>query len=316
VSRALLRRILFPLAAKLIEGFVVLAVLATLLFFAMRLLPGDPAVLVLGDQARPEEIARLRHQLHLDEPLMVQYARFWNGLLHLDLGDSLRRPGVRAMARVVENIGPTSALAALSVLLGSIAGTALAVLGIGPWLGQKRAWVDRSVNVISAVPLLSFAPVLTLLLSARLRLVPLPGDPESGFAGLLFASMLLALPLSMHVARVGRAALDEVARGQFLLVAKAKGAKGWRIWWLHAVPAAIGPFVTVIAAQLGALLGGAVVLERLFERAGLGSLILDAYASRDLPVLQAAVLAAAALFVFAQSAATVVHALIDPRVNR
>lgn len=312
----MLRRILVSLVAKLAEGFVVLAVLATLLFFSMRLLPGDPAVLVLGDQARPEEIARLRHQLHLDEPLLVQYARFWNGLVHLDLGDSLRRPGVRAMTRVAENLAPTSALAALSVFIGSIFGTSLAVLGVGPWFGKKRAWIDRSVNVISAVPLLSFAPVLTLVLAAHLRLVPLPGDPQSGFAGLLFASSLLALPLSMQVARVGRAALEDVARGQFLLVAKAKGAKGWRIWWLHAVPAAIGPFVTVIAAQLGALLGGAVVLERLFERAGLGSLILDAYASRDLPVLQAAVLAAAALFVFAQSAATLVHALIDPRVNR
>ena len=312
----LLRRIVSGLAARLMEGCLVLAVLASLLFLAMRLLPGDPAVLVLGDQARPEELLRLRHQLHLDEPMYVQYARFWNGLLHLNLGDSLRRPGISAMGRVAENLGPTSALASLSVVQGSLIGTGIALLGAGPWLGARRVWVDRVVNVVSAIPLLSFAPVLTLVLAARLRLVPLPGDPDAGWRGLVFAASLLALPLSMQVARVGRAALEDVARSQFLTVAEAKGASRWRVWWLHALPAAIGPFVTVMAAQLGALLGGAVVLERLFERAGLGTLILDAYASRDLPVLEAAVLAAAALFVATQSLATLVHTLIDPRVSR
>jgi peptide/nickel transport system permease protein len=114
---------------------------------------------------------------------------------------------------------------------------------------------------------------------------------------------------------VSRAALDEVARAQFLSVARAKGGSFARVYWVHALPAAVGPIVTVVGTQLGALLGGAVVLERLFERRGLGTLVLEAYASRDLPVLEASVVFSGALFVLAQQLASAVHAAVDPRVR-
>lgn len=168
---------------------------------------------------------------------------------------------------------------------------------------------------MAASPLLAFAPVLTYAMAARARLVPLPGDPDAGLSGLLFASALLAVPLAAHVGRTARAALSELAQGQFLTVAAAKGAAPRRVVFLHALPAASGPILATIATQLGALLGGAVVLERLFERWGLGTLILEAYASRDLPVLEGAVVAAGALFVVVQSAAAFLHALVDPRVR-
>jgi peptide/nickel transport system permease protein len=297
------------------EALLVLVLLASLVFFALRILPGDPAVLVLGDQATASELAALRQRLHLDEPLAVQYLRFLRGLATLDLGDSLRRPGTAAMQRVGEALGPTSALAALGVAIGGAAGVVFALLAAGPWLGAGRRWVERGLVVVSASPLLAFAPVATYALAARARIVPLPGDPDAGFAGLAFASTLLAIPLAAQVGRTGRAALAEVAHEQFLQVATAKGASSWRVWIVHALPVATGPLVTVIATQLGALLGGAVVLERLFERWGLGTLILEAYASRDLPVLEGAVVAAGALFVLAQGIAAVVHASVDPRVR-
>lgn len=299
----------------LLEAALVVLALATLVFLALRILPGDPAALVLGDQASEAERALIRAKLHLDEPMYVQYARFVGGLVTFDLGDSVRRPGTPALARVIEATGPTASLAGVAVLLGAILGISAAVLGAGPWLGQRRHWVDRVATALAATPLLAFAPVITFALAARLRVVPLPGDPEAGAAGLLFASSLLALPLAAHVARVSRAALDDVARMQFLSVARAKGGSFARMLWMHALPASIGPIVTVIGTQLGALLGGAVVLERLFERRGLGTLILEAYASRDLPVLEAAVVFSGALFVGAQQVAAAVHAAIDPRVR-
>jgi peptide/nickel transport system permease protein len=297
------------------EAAVVVLVLATLVFFALRLLPGDPAALVLGDQSSEVERHALRAKLHLDEPMWMQYTRFLRGLVTLDLGDSVRRPGVAAVARVLDAAPATASLAAVAVLLGAIIGIAAAVLGAGPWLGARRRWVDRVATALAATPLLAFAPVLTFALAARLRVVPLPGDPEAGAAGLLFASGLLSLPLAAHVARVSRAALDDVARSQFLGVARAKGGSFARVLWLHALPASIGPIVTVLGTQLGALLGGAVVLERLFERHGLGTLILEAYASRDLPVLEAAVVFSGALFVGAQQLAAAAHAAVDPRVR-
>ncbi len=310
-----MRRVLGAVAGRVAEATVVILVLATFVFLALRLLPGDPAALVLGDQASEIERATLRAKLHLDEPLGLQYARFIGGLVTLDLGDSVRRPGVGAVARVIGAVGPTASLAALAVVLGALLGVAAAVLGAGPWLGARRGWVDRAATALAATPLLAFAPILTFALAARLRVVPLPGDPEAGFAGLLFASSLLALPLAAHVARVSRAALDDVARAQFLGVARAKGGSFARVLWLHALPAAFGPIVTVLGTQLGALLGGAVVLERLFERRGLGTLILEAYASRDLPVLEGAVVFSGALFVVAQQLAAAAHAAIDPRVR-
>ena len=301
--------------SRVAEALAVVLTLATFVFLALRILPGDPAALVLGDQASPAERAALNARLHLDESLWLQYARFLKGLATLDLGESIRRPGMSAVARVTASLAPTASLAGLAVLLGAAIGIAAAVLGAGPWLGSRRGWVDRIATALAATPLLAFAPVLTFALAARLRVVPLPGDPEAGFAGLLFASGLLSLPLAAHVARVSRAALDDVGRAQFLGVARAKGASYARVIWLHALPAAVGPIVTVLGTQLGALLGGAVVLERLFERRGLGTLILEAYASRDLPVLEAAVVFSGALFIVAQQLASAAHAAIDPRVR-
>ncbi len=304
------------IASRVLEALAVVWLLASLVFFALRVLPGDPAALVLGDGASPAELARVRAVLHMDRPLASQYARFLGDLARLDLGESLRRPGVKAMTRVLESLGPTSALAGVAVAIGAVAGVAAALLSEGPWLpARARLWVERVLVLASAMPLLAFAPVVTYALAARARVVPLPGDPDAGAAGLLFASGLLAIPLAAHVGRVGRAALADVARAPFLTVARAKGAGNLRVWLKHALPVASGPIITVVATQLGALLGGAVVLEKLFERAGLGTLILEAYASRDLPVLEGAVVAAGGLFVASQALAAAVHAAVDPRVR-
>jgi peptide/nickel transport system permease protein len=312
-SAARLGKVLFTRVA---EALGVVLALASLVFFALRWLPGDPARLVLGDEATPGELARVRATLHLDEPLVAQYARFVRGLFTLDLGDSFHRPGTSAMARVVEALGPTASLAATADATGAVAGLAAAVASAGPWLSPRaRRGIDGALVGVAAAPLVAFAPVVTWALAARARIVPLPGDPDAGAAGLLFASGLLAAPLAAHVGRIARASLRDVERAPFLTVAGAKGAPALRVWVIHALPAVAGPVVTVIAAQLGALLGGAVVLERMFERWGLGTLILEAYATRDLPVLEGAVVAAGALFVVAQSLGTMVHAAIDPRAR-
>jgi peptide/nickel transport system permease protein len=311
-----LARALGLLSATAVEALGVVLVLASFVFFALRLLPGDPARLVLGDEASPAELARVRAVLHLDEPLGSQYARFLRGLATLDLGDSYRRPGTSAMARVGEALVPTAQLAAVAVAIGAALGVAAALAATGPWLPPRaRGWTDRLLVGVAAAPLVAFAPVVTWALAARARLVPLPGDPDAGAAGLLFAAVLLSVPLAAHVGRIARASLQEVVRAPFLAVASAKGAPPLRVWLVHALPVVVGPIVTVVATQLGALLGGAVVLERLFERWGLGTLILEAYATRDLPVLEGAVVAAGLLFVVAQALGTAAHVALDPRAR-
>ncbi len=310
---AALVRVVGSVAGRTAGALGVLLVLATLVFLALRLLPGDPAALILGDQAPEAQRALIRARLGLDAPLGVQYLRFVGGLFTLDIGDSLARPGVGAFAEVRRALGPTAALSGVAVGLGSVLGIAAALGAVAPWFGRRKEWVHRGILSVAATPLIAFAPLATFVLAVRWRVVPLPGDPESGSAGLMFGSCLLALPLAAQVARIGRAALLDLSRAKFLDVATAKGASSLRVWVVHALPAASAPIAVVIATQLGALLGGAVVLERLFERPGLGTLMLDAYAARDIPVLEASVVAAGLLFVLAQGAAALVQALIDPR---
>jgi peptide/nickel transport system permease protein len=308
-----LARIVQSVIARSAGALVVLWVLATLTFSALRLLPGDPAALVLGEQASEADRAVLRAKLGLDRSLGAQYARFLQGLATLDLGDSLARPGSGAFDEVGRALGPTAALAGLAVAIGALLGIAAALFAVAPWLGARREWVHRAILAVAATPLIAFAPLATFLLAVEWRLVPLPGDPESGLSGLGFAAGLLSLPLAAQVARIARASLLDQARAKFPEVALAKGASSARVWVVHALPPASAPIAVVIATQLGALLGGAVVLERLFERPGLGTLMLNAYAARDIPVLEASVIAAGLLFVAAQAAAAALQAAIDPR---
>jgi len=308
-----LLRLVHTVVGRTGGALVTLIALASLVFLALRLLPGDPAALILGEQASEADRALLRQRLGLDRSLLAQYAQFVAGLFRLDLGDSLARPGTKAFDEVGRALGPTAALAGVAVALGAMLGIAAAVLCVGPWLGRRREWLHRAVLIVAATPLLAFAPLATFVLAVRLRWVPLPGDPESGASGLLFAAGLLSLPLAAQVARIGRAALLDLGRAKFLDAAAAKGSSAFRVWVVHALPAASAPISVVIAAQLGALLGGAVVLERLFERPGLGTLMLSAYAARDIPVLEASVVAAGLLFVAVQALAIAVHAGIDPR---
>ncbi len=305
--------VLLSVLERTLGAVLVLLVLGSLVFLALRLLPGDPAALILGDQAPEAERAVLRARLGLDRPLLHQYASYLRGLVTLDLGDSLARPGTTAFGEVGRALGPTAALSGLAVGLGAVGGIAAALLSVGPWLGVRREWAHRTILAFAATPLIAFAPLFTYLFAVERAWVPLPGDPDAGFAGLLFASGLLSLPLAAQVGRIGRAALLDQARAKFLDVARAKGATSVRIWLVHALPAAFAPIAVVIATQLGALLGGAVVLERLFERHGLGTLMLNAYAARDIPVLEASVVAAGLLFVVAQAAAALASAALDPR---
>jgi ABC-type dipeptide/oligopeptide/nickel transport system permease component len=307
------RRVVRSTLERASGALLTLVLLATLVFLALRLLPGDPAALVLGDQASESDRAVLRGRLGLDRPLPLQYLSFLGGLCRLNLGDSLSRPGTAAFDEVARALGPTAALAGLAVGIGSVVGITLALLSVGPWLGKRRRYLHAAVLFVAATPLLAFAPLATYLLAVRVRWVPLPGDPESGAAGLLFAAGLLSLPLAAQVARIGRAALLDQARAKFLEVAAAKGGSPFRVWVVHALPVASAPISVVIATQLGALLGGAVVLERLFERPGLGTLMLNAYAARDIPVMEASVVAAGMLFVLAQALAGMCHGLVDPR---
>jgi peptide/nickel transport system permease protein len=299
------------LLLRFVSALLVVLAVATLVFFAFRLLPGDPAALVLGEQASDADRALLRARLHLDDPLWSQYVRFLGGLARGNVGASIQKPQVDAAKIVLNALPATAVLAVLSVALGGCLGVALALLSVA----RRSRFADRTIALFASIPLLAFAPAVTWVLAVRLRVVPLPADPDAGFRGTFYAACLLAIPLGAAVARISRASLEVAAKSPFLQVARAKGGDGMRVWIVHALPTCIGPIVTVVAAQLGALLGGAIVLERLLERQGLGTVVSEALSARDLPVIQAAVIVSAALFVAVQGAGMLLHSALDPRAR-
>jgi peptide/nickel transport system permease protein len=289
--------------------------LGSAVFLMLRVLPGDTTTLVLGDQASSAERQALRRMLHLEENVFVQYARFLQRFVTFSFGPSLRRPDVLAETRILHAFVPTASLAIAGVGVGALLGTACALLIVHSGQPRLARALRMLVDSVAAMPLLVLAPVATYALAVRTNVVPLPGDPDAGLRGLLFGASLLALPLGAQVARFGIAALEAQARAQYLTVAVAKGASRLRVAVVHALRASASIFAQISAAQLGALLGGAVVLERLFEREGLGALMLEAYAARDLPVLEGAVLTGGVLFVSVQTAATLLQYALDPRVR-
>jgi peptide/nickel transport system permease protein len=301
------------IGGRLLGAVGTVVALSSCVFFVLRLVPGDPAALVLGDEASPVARQLLRAKLGLDLPLSLQYVRFIRGLLSWDLGTSLMYPGEATTRVVASAIRPTAELAIVAVVIGACLGILAAELSVGPFFPRAKSWIYGGVLLVAAVPLLSFAPVVTWALAVEARLVPLPGDPEAKISGLLFAAGLLGLPLGAQVARVARASLLDQASAKFLDVATAKGAGPIRVWFLHALAVAAPPIAVVVAMQLGALLSGAVVLERLFDRPGLGTLMLKAYSARDLPVLEACVFVAGVLFVVTQTVAAAIQAAVDPR---
>lgn len=303
------------LLAEVVGAAAVVLLVGSIVFFAFRLLPGDPTALVLGEQSSEAERALLRARLHLDEPLLRQYVRFLGSLAHGQVGPSLRKPELDAASLVLGALPATAALAALSVGLGAFFGIALALGSVATRPSLRARLADRLIALGASVPLLAFAPAATWVLAVRLRWVPLPADPDAGVRGLLYAAVLLSLPLGAAVGRIARASLEVAAKSPFLQVARAKGLPTTRVWLVHALPTCVGPIVTVVAAQLGALLGGAVVLERLLERRGLGTVLAEALAARDLPVIEATVIVSAALFVTVQAAGSQLHAALDPRAR-
>jgi ABC-type dipeptide/oligopeptide/nickel transport system permease component len=287
--------------------------LVTVVVFSMvRLLPGDPAETIAGLQATQESVAGLRHELGLDQPLLVQYGRFLAGLTHLDLGRS-----TMSRARVVDELWPrlpvSVTLAAASMLVAVTVGV---LLGIAAAL-RRRTWVDylaMSVSVAGlSTPTFVLGLLLILVLSVQWRLLPATG--AASWRHYVLPALTLGLPAAAVVARMARSSVLEVLRQDFVRTAWAKGLPGRAVVYRHALKNALIPVVTISGLQFGQLMGGAVVVESVFGLPGLGKLLVDRVLGRDYPVIQGVVLVAACGFVLTNLLVDLVYSLVDPRIR-
>lgn len=284
---------------------------ATLTFFLAQSLPGDPALAILGSDANPRDIARLRRELQLDRPLPERYARTLLRLAALDLGDSLvdRRPVLASLRTHLAN----SALLALASLLLTVPFSLL--LGLLSVAGRSRFWEVLAAAFVAiglAVPVFLLGFLLVLAFSTGLHLFPVSGI--GGLRHLVLPAATLAFPLGAGLTRLTRTVLLQETQRPYMLLARAKGLSPAQACRRHMLPNALPPLVAAVGMQAGSLLAGAVVVESVFSWPGMGTLLVSAARRRDLPVLQGVVLLAVALYGLANLAADLALARLDPRV--
>ncbi len=286
---------------------------ATLVFVVMRLLPGDPAALMLSEAGgSAEAIAALRVDLGLDDPLVVQYGRYLLDLVQGDLGTSLFTHR-SVMTTITEQMPSTIELAMASMIvalgLGTVLGVAAAV--------KHGTWIDTLATTLSvtgvSLPIFWSALLLIWLLSLQLDWLPATG--QGGLDRLIMPALVLGFASSGAVARLVRASLLEVFAQDFINTARAKGLREGAILLRHALKNALIPVITVIGLQFGFLLGGTVVTETIFSRQGIGRLIVNAILWKDFPVVQGVVLLAALVYTLVNLSVDVIYAYLDPRIH-
>ena len=299
---------------------LVLFIVAALVFFLTRLAPGDPAALMLGDQATAEDIAKLRTAYGLDKPLVVQFALWLKEVASGNLGHSifLQRPVTQAL---LERAEPTFFLAmfslAIAAAIGVPAGIASAV-----WRGRP---VDQAVSGLAMlaanIPSFWLGLIFIQLFAVKLGWFPVAGygSPEAGLAErlqhLLLPSAVLGVVNSALITRFTRASMLDILSADFLRTARAKGLSERRVLLEHAFRNILVPVITVLGLTLALLIGGAIVTETVFGLPGVGNLVVSAVLRRDYPVIQGALLAVAAIYVLINLLTALIYTLVDPRVR-
>lgn len=303
------------LVGRIARAALTIVGIVTLVFLLVRLIPGDPVDAILGDQAAPEDRAALRELLRLDRPFGEQYLDFTHNTLNGTLGISFRQPDTTVWSMINEVFGDTIILALAGLFVAWVIALPLGSIAA---VRQGTRW-DRAASTVAvlgiAIPNIWLGPMLILAFAVQLRWLPLPGDDLAGPEALILPAITLGTALAAILTRQTRAAMTEVLSQQYILAAKARGVPPARLVRRHALRNALLPVITIGAAQLGALLSGAVVTEKIFERPGLGTLFLDAFFARDIPVVQGCVLVIAVIYVAVNLAVDLFYGVIDPRVR-
>jgi peptide/nickel transport system permease protein len=309
-------------ARRLLLLVPVLAGVSVIIFMVLHLSPGDPAEIMLGSQATREDLARLRAELGLTEPLHVQYVRWLGHVVRGDLGRSIwtRRP---VLLEVLERFKATLVLTGTGLLLSTLVGLALGVASAV----RPHSLVDRVSAVASlfgaSMPVFWLGIVLMVVFSLWLGWLPASGmyapygggDLRDLLAHLALPAVTLAAASVTIIARLTRATLLEVLGQDYIRTARAKGLVEGAVVLRHGLKNALVPIITVIGVQAGYLLGGAVLTETVFAWPGVGTLMVQGILARDFPLVQGCVLAVALGFVLINLIVDLLYALLDPRIR-
>jgi peptide/nickel transport system permease protein len=302
-------------------ALLVVVAASVVVFVALRLLPGGPALALTAETGRsPEVVAAINHQYYLDQPLPVQYARFLWLAVHGDLGRSVHT-GIAVTPTIVSRIPITAELALLAVLFGVAIGIPTGVLAA---VHRSSFW-DYLANAIGlfglSVPGFWLGLMLILFFAIRLHALPSSGyvsplqDLGGNLGRMVLPAFVLGLPLAAVVFRQERSAMLDSLRADYVRTARAKGLAELRVVGVHALRNSLMTVITVVGLRLGELLGGAVVIEQIFVIPGFGYLIIQSIFERDYPVVQGVALITAAAFVLVNLLVDVSYSLVNPRIR-
>jgi len=308
------------IAKRFIALILTLLVASVLVFAVLEILPGDPAAVILGVNAREDTLAALRNQLGLDQPLLIRYGHWVGGFFSGDLGNSYTysRPVAELIA---ERVAVSLPLALIAISLSTLLAIPLGVLAAARHNQATDVTVMGFTQLGVAVPNFWFAILLILVFSVKLGWLP-----SGGFAGwdqgmtvalksLLLPALALALPQAAILARVTRSAVLENLQKDYIRTARAKGLTRTQALWRHAVRNALIPVVTIMGLQFSFLLAGTIIIEQVFYLPGLGRLLFQAIAQRDLIVVRDLVMLLAVTVVIVNFIVDLLYAVLDPRLR-
>ncbi|MEM2237634.1 MAG: ABC transporter permease [Candidatus Caldarchaeum sp.] len=297
---------------RLVQAVPTLVGVALIIFFMLRVLPGDPAVIIAGPEASKEQVEEIRRQLGLDKPLHEQLFLFFGDLFRGDLGKSART-GRPVTVEVMEKLPNTILLTVMAHLIavptGIVAGVVAAI--------KRNSSIGLGITFASlfgiSMPVYWLGLMLILVFSVTLKLLPAGGIGSPSH--LILPSIVLALFLMANIVRITKASMLEVLGQNFIRTARAKGLREKVVLYRHALKNSLIPVITISGIQFGSLLGGAVLTETVFAYPGMGRLIVDGILARDYPLVQGAILIFATLFVAVNVIIDILYAYVDPRVR-
>jgi peptide/nickel transport system permease protein len=304
MMRHFLQRLLYTLPA--------LWLILTMVFLMIHIVPGDPVLQMLGQDARVEDLEQLRRTLDLDQPLGVQYVRYLEGLARGDWGRSLR------YAAPVRSIVLQRFPATLELSLAAL-GVCLAIaIPAGVFSARRRgSGADRATSFFTllglSVPNFALGPILILLFSIEIGWLPVSG--RGGISHLVLPAATLGAALAAILTRMVRGSMIEELSSDYVRTARAKGITETSVLFRHAFPNALIPVITIVGLQLGSLLAGTIVTETIFSWPGIGRLAVQAISARDYPLLQGCILIIAVSYVAVNLLTDLVYAAVDPRVR-
>ena len=304
---------LIYLARRILAVVPVLFGVTLAVFSMLFLVPGDPVKMMLAEfVTSPDQIAEMRAQLHLDEPLPQQYGRFAVNALRGDLGTSIRsrRP---VATEIAENVASTAQLALASMAIAVAIGVPLGLLAAL----FRNTWLDVGSMVVAllGVSMPSFWLGLLLIFVFSLHLAWFPATGGGDLLHLVLPSLTLGTIASAIIARLTRSSMLEVLGQDYVRTARAKGLAWWGVVVRHALKNALIPIITIFGLQFGNLLAGAVIVETVFSRPGLGRLIVGGILAKDFPLVQGTVLFVAASYVMINVLVDFAYAFVDPRIR-